>query len=146
MARIPDGELDRIKGEVSLARLIEGQGIALITQGKDLACRCPWHEGDDTPSCVITPATNLWHCFGCDAGGTVIDWVMRSQRVSFRHACELLDEGASFLSRRVCRHCGAEAIGGSAARRTVVRAGLEGDAHADAALLNQVIDFYHADA
>src|SRR5579872_1265863 len=90
MARIPDAELERLKHEVSLVRLIEGQGITLATQGKDLACRCPWHEGDDTPSCVITPKSNLWHCFACNAGGTVIDWVMRSHKVSFRHACELL--------------------------------------------------------
>jgi hypothetical protein len=41
-------------------------------------------------SCVVSPKTNLWHCFGCDVGGTVIDWVMRSHKVSFRHACELL--------------------------------------------------------
>ncbi len=74
MARIPDAELERLKHEVSLARLIEGQGLVLISQGKDLACRCPWHEGDDTPSCVSSPKTNLWHCFGCDAGGTVLDW------------------------------------------------------------------------
>jgi DNA primase len=90
MARIADAELERLKREVSLTRLIEGEGIALTRQGKDLACRCPWHEGDDTPSCIISPKTNLWHCFGCDAGGSVIDWVMRAHRVSFRHACELL--------------------------------------------------------
>jgi len=45
IARIPDQELERLKREVSLARLIEGQGYQLISQGKDLACRCPWHEG-----------------------------------------------------------------------------------------------------
>jgi DNA primase len=96
---------------VNLTRLMKAQGLTLTSQGKDLACRCPWHEGDDTPSCVITPATNLWHCFGCDAGGTVIDWVMRSQRVSFRHACELLmDEGTFGLSRRIYRYCGAKAV------------------------------------
>jgi hypothetical protein len=49
-------------------------------------------RGDDTPSRVITPKTNLWQCFGCDAGGTVIDWVMRSHRVSFRHACNTDDK------------------------------------------------------
>ena len=59
MARIPDAELDRLKGEVSLERLIEGQGHRLIRQGKDLACRCPWHEGDETPGCIVTSATNL---------------------------------------------------------------------------------------
>ena len=41
MARIPDQELERLKREVSLARLIEGQGLKLTSQGKDLACRCP---------------------------------------------------------------------------------------------------------
>ena len=75
MARIPDESLERLKREVSLARLIEAQGVKLISQGKDLACRCPWHDGDDTPSCIVSPKTNLWHCFGCDAGGSVIDWV-----------------------------------------------------------------------
>jgi DNA primase len=90
MARIPDESLERLKREVSLARLIEAQGHKLVVQGKDLACRCPWHDGDDTPSCIVSPKTNLWHCFGCDAGGSVIDWVMRMHKVSFRHACELL--------------------------------------------------------
>lgn len=84
MACIPDTELERLKREVSLLRLLENHGHTLIRQGKDWACRCPWHAGDDTPSCVITVKSNLWHCFGCDAGGSVIDWVMRASRVSFR--------------------------------------------------------------
>jgi hypothetical protein len=41
-----------LKREVSLAQLIEAQGLKLTVQGKDLACRCPWHEGDDTPVCL----------------------------------------------------------------------------------------------
>jgi DNA primase len=45
MARIPDEALERLKREVSLACLIEAQGLKLISQGKDLACRCPWHKG-----------------------------------------------------------------------------------------------------
>jgi hypothetical protein len=39
MARIPDEALERLKREVSLTRLIEAQGLKLIVQGKDLACR-----------------------------------------------------------------------------------------------------------
>src|SRR5688572_9998781 len=98
MARIPDAELERLKREVSLVRLLEGQGHRLLSPGKDLACRCPWHEGDDTPSCVVSPKTNLWHCFGCNTGGSVIDWIMRSHRVSFRHACEMLAKQHPALS------------------------------------------------
>jgi DNA primase len=142
MARIPDAELERLKSEVSLTRLMEAQGLTLTSQGKDLACQCPWHEGDDTPSCIVTPATNLWHCFGCDAGGTVIDWVMRSQRVSFRHACELLMKEHPALAAGSAATPAPKLSPGKL--RSVQSFALpEGDADADAALLNQVIDFYH---
>jgi DNA primase len=40
---------------------------------------------------VISPSKNVWHCLGaCQAGGSVIDWVMRAERVSFRLAVEML--------------------------------------------------------
>ncbi|MFO0467490.1 MAG: CHC2 zinc finger domain-containing protein, partial [bacterium] len=57
----------------------------------------PFHD-DDTPSFVVTPAKGLWHCFGCDAGGDVIAFVMKQQGVSFRHAVELLQANAPLLS------------------------------------------------
>jgi DNA primase len=138
MTRIPDAELERLKREVSLVRLIEGAGLALTPQGKDLACRCPWHKGDDTPSCIVTPKSNLWHCFGCNAGGTVIDWVMRSEGVSFRHAVELL---VNDYRPRV-------ASGGAAAasvRQSTVRkltGSFEREVE-DGKLLAQVIEYYH---
>ncbi|GAA0718083.1 CHC2 zinc finger domain-containing protein [Dokdonella soli] len=90
MARIPDVEIERLKAEVSLVRLIASAGIALKAHGQDVIGRCPFHD-DKTPSLVVSPKTNLWHCLGaCQAGGSVIDWVMRSEGVSFRHAVELL--------------------------------------------------------
>jgi DNA primase catalytic core len=140
MARIPDEELERLKREVSLVRLIEGQGHTLISQGKDLACCCPWHDGDDTPSCVVTPKTNLWHCFGCDAGGTVIDWVMRSHRVSFRHACELLAKEHPALG---AAHGTGPAAGTLSAAKLRQAQSFSLDA-GDQALLDQVIGYYQA--
>jgi len=89
MARLSDTELNNIKQRASLLRLIEAQGYELSKRGKDYVTRCPFHE-DNTPSLVITPAKNLFHCFGCDAAGSVIDWVMKTQGVSFKHAVELL--------------------------------------------------------
>lgn len=95
MARIPEQEIERLKEDVSLQRLVELAGVELRRQGKDLVGLCPFHE-DRTPSLVISPAKNLWHCLGaCAAGGSVIDWVMRSEGVSFRHAVELLRDGAA---------------------------------------------------
>jgi DNA primase catalytic core len=92
MARIPEDEVERLKREVSVQRLAEARGIKLHRHGADLLGLCPFHD-DRNPSLVITPAKNLWHCLGaCNAGGTAIDWVMKANGVSFRHAVELLRE------------------------------------------------------
>ena len=90
MARIPVEVIERLKEEVSVQRLAEARGVTFTKHGADLIGRCPFHE-DRTPSLVVTPAKNLWHCLGaCQVGGTVIDWVMRAEGISFRHAAELL--------------------------------------------------------
>src|ERR671928_685537 len=93
MARIPDDEVDRIKRDIALERLVRARGIELRKHGADLIGLCPFHD-DHEPSLVISPAKNLWHCLGaCQAGGSVIDWVMRTEGISFRHAVELLRDG-----------------------------------------------------
>ncbi len=98
MARIPDNELDRLKREVALVRLVESTGIELKKHGKDYLGLCPFHE-DHEPSLVISPDKNLWHCLGaCGEGGDVIQWVMKRQGVRFRHAIELLRESDPALS------------------------------------------------
>ncbi|MCP4996797.1 MAG: hypothetical protein GY934_23935, partial [Gammaproteobacteria bacterium] len=80
--------MKRLKQEVSLQRLAEGMGINLKRHGADLIGLCPFHD-DKEPSLVITPKQNLWHCLGaCQTGGSVIDWVMKAEGVSFRHATE----------------------------------------------------------
>lgn len=89
MPRIPDSDIERLKTGVSLVRLVESSGVALEKRGGDRVGCCPFHE-DDTPSLVVTVAKNLWHCFGCEAGGDPIEWVMKREGVSFRHAVELL--------------------------------------------------------
>jgi DNA primase len=97
MARISDVELARLKAEVSLVRLVEAKGIALAKHGAggDLVGSCPFHE-DRTPSFVVSPVKNLWRCHGaCQTGGSVVDFVMRVEGVSFRHAVDLLRQGVT---------------------------------------------------
>ena len=137
MARIPDGVIERLKAEVSVQRLAEARGVVLSKHGADLHGRCPFHE-DRTPSLVITPAKNLWHCLGaCQAGGTVIDWVMRAEGISFRHAVELLQNDALPLA--------AASSTSVPPKQSTVRklpTALERDVE-DAKLLVQVIEYYH---
>jgi len=90
MARLSDEIVNRIKSEISLVRLIEAKGFDLKPHGKHYAIHCPFHEGDKTPSLIITPEVNLFHCPACGAKGSPIDWVMMIEGVSTRHALELL--------------------------------------------------------
>jgi DNA primase len=137
MARIPDQVVERLKAEISVQRLAEARGIAFKKHGADLIGRCPFHE-DKTPSLVITPTKNLWHCLGaCQAGGTVIDWVMKCEGVSFRHAVELLRNDYQPLAASV-------AVSAPAKYSTVKKLPMPITADAeDVKLLAQVIEYYH---
>ena len=55
MARIPEGEIERLKREVSIERLAEARGVKLKRHGADLVGLCPFHE-DHSPSLVDQPA------------------------------------------------------------------------------------------
>jgi DNA primase len=129
VARIPDEEIERIKREADLAALVQESGVVLRRHGADLLGLCPFHD-DREPSLVVTPVKNLWHCLGaCRTGGSVIDWVMKRERVSFRHAVERLRGGAPLAAAPT-----------AAAKRP--RPVLTPDVE-DAALLSQVVTYYH---
>lgn len=135
MARISDTLIESLKQSVSLIRLAENQGHELARKGQDHVMTCPFHD-DDTPSLVISP-NNLFHCFGCGAAGSVIDWVMKTQGVSFRHAVELLQDRSPLA---------ASSDSDRPPKRGTVKqlsAPLAADAD-DQAALSQVIDYYHA--
>jgi DNA primase len=138
MARIPDGVIERLKTTVSVQRLAEARGVVLAKHGADLHGRCPFHD-DRTPSLVITPEKNLWHCLGaCQAGGTAIDWVMRAEGVSFRHAVELLQNDALPLAAAASNPTL------SPKQSTVKKLAMPLEREADdARLLGQVIEYYH---
>jgi len=128
MPRIPDEELERIKREVSLVALARERGIELKAQGNDRAGRCIFHEGDDTPSLVISPAKNLFHCFACGAAGSVIDWFKLTEGLSTRGAIEAARARLGVFG---------EAFEGSPALAVAVD--LDAD---DKTQLRQVMEFY----
>lgn len=138
MARFTEIEIARLKTDISVERLIEAAGVVLQKSGKDKVGLCPFHD-DHNPSMRVTPATNLWHCPACGAGGDVIAWVMKRRGISFRHAVEMLRNDSSLA---------AHAVGGEIApikqgRQRSLPAPVEFDAD-DRALLKQTVDYYHA--
>ena len=128
MGRIPDQALERLKQAVSLVDLAERHGIALKRHGKDYLGLCPFHD-DKEPSLVISPDKNLWHCLGaCQTGGSVIDWVMKIEGVSFREAVARLQADTPALVADVAPARPPQPLNASAE---------------DHALLGQVVDYYH---
>jgi DNA primase catalytic core len=134
MARIAEEEIERLKREVSVERLAEARGVKLKRHGADLVGLCPFHE-DHSPSLVISPKKNLWNCLGaCRRGGDVIEWVMRAEGVSFRHAVELLREDHFPLA------ASSRPVKSSSVPKLPAPVSRDAD---DRALLLQVASYYH---
>ena len=133
MPRIPNDLLERIKHETPLRLLVERSGVALKVSGENLLGLCPMHEDHD-PSLVLTPSRGLWHCLGaCQAGGTVIDWVMKADGLDFREAVDkLLAEFFPLEAASLVRH--------AAVTEQACPFDLDPD---DQTLLNQYADFCH---
>ena len=133
MARIPDEVIERLKQEVSVQRLAEARGVKLKRHGKELMGLCPFHDDHD-PSLCIDPKKNVWSCKGaCGIGGSPIDWVMKAEGVSFRHAAELLRADMPVTAD-------APVVKTSTVRKlpAPVERGVD-----DLAMLDQVTSFYH---
>ncbi len=131
MARIPQNEIDRLTSEVSVARLLEAAGIAMERGAEGLAACCPFHD-DDVRSLIVLPDKNLFHCTGCGAEGGPIEWVMKKNGISLRHAVELLREGLPGVT--------GETVKQSTVRALPPPVSLDAD---DQAVLDQVVGYYH---
>lgn len=74
---------------ISLVQLARSDGVHLKRVGTNWIGVCPFHL-EKTGSLVVTPSKNLFHCFGCGAGGSPIDYVMLLKGLGFRQAVEWL--------------------------------------------------------
>jgi DNA primase len=85
-------DVDSIKQRNPIEDVVAAHGIVLRDSGAHLVGRCPFHE-DEHPSLCVYPETRSFFCFGCNAGGDVIDFVRRAENLSFRDALERLSNG-----------------------------------------------------
>ncbi|MEO3990788.1 CHC2 zinc finger domain-containing protein [Pseudocitrobacter cyperus] len=101
MACIPQQEIDDLKQRLSLVEVATSQGDKLKAQGKDsLVCLCSFHR-EKPPSCAITPSKNLFHCFGCGAYGSVLDWLIKTKHLTFldgQHRLRALGKSPGLLA------------------------------------------------
>lgn len=83
---IPDQIINQILDKADIAEIISGY-IPLKRAGRNFRANCPFHH-EKTPSFMVSPDKQIFHCFGCGAGGNVIGFVMKYERLEFPEAVE----------------------------------------------------------
>ncbi len=93
-------DVDEVKSRTNIIDLVSAH-VTLKKAGRHFKGLCPFHN-EKTPSFIVSPERQSWHCFGCGKGGSVIDFVMEYEHVDFVEALESLAEKAGVkLERRM---------------------------------------------
>jgi len=86
------GVAAEVKNKLSVVEVV-GESVSLKKAGTTYKGLCPFH-GEKTPSFVVTPARETWHCFGCGLGGDIFSFVMQRDSVTFPEALRTLAQRA----------------------------------------------------
>ncbi|MBN1687869.1 MAG: DNA primase [Candidatus Omnitrophica bacterium] len=86
---------------------IIGQYLPLKKAGRNFKALCPFHQ-EKTPSFMIHPEKQIFHCFGCQAGGNVFTFLMRYENVTFPEALRQLAEKAHIRLPEIQQEKGGE--------------------------------------
>ncbi|WP_419765339.1 MAG: DNA primase [Arcobacter sp.] len=80
--------IENLKNHIDIVDTIS-QFLQLKKSGANFKACCPFH-GESTPSFVVSPAKQIYHCFGCGIGGDSIKFVMEYEKLSYPEAIEKL--------------------------------------------------------
>ncbi|MDE3135851.1 MAG: DNA primase [Acidobacteriota bacterium] len=86
----PGSVAERIKQQADIVRVV-GEYVRLKKSGQNFTGLCPFHQ-EKTPSFAVHPGKQIYHCFGCGAGGDVFKFVMEMDKVSFPEAIRAVAE------------------------------------------------------
>ncbi|MDQ2974323.1 MAG: DNA primase [Acidobacteriota bacterium] len=88
--RYPQTFIDDLKRQADIVRVVQDY-VQLKKKGSNWMACCPFHK-EKTPSFSVSPAKEIFYCFGCHKGGSVFNFVMEMERVSFPEAIKLVAE------------------------------------------------------
>ena len=88
--RIPESKIEEIRNSISVVDVIS-EYVQLRKRGKNYIGLCPFHA-EKTPSFTVTEEKQIFHCFGCHAGGNVFKFLMDYKKISFVEAVQEIAE------------------------------------------------------
>lgn len=91
---ITKNSIENLKNNLDVVDILS-QFLQLKKSGANFKACCPFH-GEKTPSFVISPAKQIYHCFGCGVGGDSIKFVMEYEKLSYPEALEKLASMVNF--------------------------------------------------
>lgn len=92
MAAFPEEWLSELLSRTDIVRVV-GDYVSLSPKGGKYWGCCPFHN-EKTPSFCVTPERQMYYCFGCHAGGGVVNFIMEAERVGYVEAIKLLAQRA----------------------------------------------------
>ena len=81
-------QVAHIREKIDIVSLLQ-EYIVLKKAGRNFKAVCPFHA-DKTPSFVVSPERQIWHCFGCGKGGDCFSFLMEYERIEFSEALRML--------------------------------------------------------
>lgn len=92
MKQIPRETIEEVRARNDIADVI-GSYLSIKNAGTRFKALCPFHK-EKSPSFTISPDRQIYHCFGCGAGGDVIRFVQEYEKVDFMTALQMLADRA----------------------------------------------------